>query len=650
MRCEMRLSRVRDQFPFSGIAVRPFRSIGNQHFDCRVSFNGKRVESVCPMRLCGASVYPPILVIFSASVAVPQIPYTLACSPHSQQQPLVRPTTRGATGDGIILDEQAAQIPADVRALEKSSMGIQSLPAPASPLDDARQLYWNGDYHRAAALYSEIIIAGTDVAAAYAGLARVYLAMHQVDNAYKAAAKAIELEPSLPAAQTALGEVYLQQGKLYEAEQEFLRPQTAKREDARAYFGLSLIYHATFNERRAKTVLDRARILDPKDPEINSAWLQTRPAGEQIRALEAVVASRGHGDHVARARARQMLAVLKDQAQHPDRSCQVVSRVQATQMNLQPLFPMTVGKASGDQAPRLGDPFYPLTPNGQGGLDAGVGLDARLNRYKVRLVVETSGNRITLNQKVAEKAGAQKIVPAEIVGPGDENPPEGFTAYVESIEIGEVELKGCYVTVIEEASPRNSLANFAGAIGVGIFSNFLVDLDLRQSKLKLSQLPPYPEGTLKNPAQEGKETGSEAFHDRYIAAEMADWVPVYRSGQLLLLSTYVNASAAKLFAISAGSTVSAISQEAAQEVSTVTTDQFTRLRGVNGQVRRARRTGPVKLQFAGVEVDANALAVVDMSIYSENGIGVAGLLGFPALRYFDVKIDYRDGLLYFDNK
>jgi hypothetical protein len=105
---------------------------------------------------------------------------------------------------------------------------------------------------------------------------------------------------------------------------------------------------------------------------------------------------------------------------------------------------------------------------------------------------------------------------------------------------------------------------------------------------------------------------------------------------------------ASLFGLSLGSSISVVSQEAAREVSMVTIDKFTHVRGYNGEVKNGRRTGQLKLQFAGMEFEADALPVVDMSVYDENSFAVAGLLGFPVLQYFDIKIDYRDGLIDLD--
>jgi tetratricopeptide (TPR) repeat protein len=498
---------------------------------------------------------------------------------------------------------------------------------PPSPLKEAQQFCWNGEYKRAAALYNEIIAGGTDVAAAYAGLARVYLKIQKIDDAQKAAAKAVELEPTLATAHAALGEVYFRHGELQDAEQEFLSALQANNKEARAYLGLAHLYLATFNKQRAKAALDRAHALDPKDPEINGDWLETRPASEQIRALEAFVAAGGHGEHVPRAGARQTLALLKDQALHPGRTCQMVNKLSATQMNLEPLFRENV---------RQRDRLYP-----------GVGLDVRLNRYASRLMLET-GDRIIINQKTAEKAGVQQVFRTEAEGVGDENPPEGYIGYVEYIKISEIEFKGCYVTVLEDVSPNNSLSGFDGIVGAGLFSNYLVEIDVHRYKLKLAELPPgdMPSNAEKLPASDAQ---SGPIRDRFIPPQMADWAPLYRSGNLLLVPTHANESAPKLFCLALGAVVNLISPDAAREAGKVIDDRFMHLRGLNGSVKTSLRTAPIKLQFAGAEYKSDGISVVDISPFSRRGIEVSGTIGFEVLRDLDMKIDYRDGLISLGN-
>jgi tetratricopeptide (TPR) repeat protein len=520
--------------------------------------------------------------------------------------------------------EAALTIPAATSAPDETGKIAQQDLAGTS-IKEARQLAWNGDYKRALAMYGEIIGSGKDVAAAYAGLARVLLRIRRMAEAEEAARKAVELDPTLATAQVALGEVYFRQGKLQLAEQKFLEPLRAKNEEARVYLGLARLYHATFNEPRAKTALEKAHAIDPKDPEINGDWLETRPAAEKIPALERFVGSGGHGEHVSRAGARQMLAMLKDRALHPDRTCQMANKINATQMNLEPLFTQSRGPSNR---------FYP-----------GVGLDVRLNKSVSRLMLET-GDRIILNQKTAEKAGVQQVFRTEAEGVGDENPPEGYVGYVELIKIGEIELKSCYVTVIEEAAAHNSLSSVDGILGAGLLLNFLVDIDLHHLKLRLSELPPLEDRSKAELLPPG-DAEAGPIHERFIAPQMSDWTPMYRSGDLLLLPTFANGSGPKLFCLALGSAVNLISPEAAREAGKVLDDQFVRLSGLNGTVKTSLRTEPMKLEFARAEYKTDAISVVDLSQFSQRGIEVSGTIGFEVLRDADVKLNFRDGLVWF---
>lgn len=560
--------------------------------DCEASRTGNGRRTMSSNKICGLVV----LLVLNFGWGAP-------CSP-AQDAPPAIPAATGTSEKPAKLSHQDMA---------------------GTALEEARQLTWNGDYKRALTMYGEIIGGGKDVAAAYAGLARVLLKTRRLEEAEEAARKAVELEPALATAHVALGEVYFRQGNLQEAEQEFLIPLKAKNQEARALFGLARISNAAFNERGAKNLLDRAHRLDPKDPEINGGWLQTRPPSEQISALEAFVNPRNRGGHVTRAGARQMIAMLKDRTQHPDRTCQMVNKITVTHMNLEPLRSTTRRSSASSYT--------------------GVGLDVRLNRITARLMLET-GDRIIIHQKLAEKVGAQLVVRTEAEGVGDESPPEGYMAYVESIRIGEIELKGCYVAVIEEASPHNSLSGFDGIIGAGILSTFLVDIDLPHLKLRLEELPPA-EGRSEGEVLKADEAEVGPLGHRFIPAPMADWMPLYRSGDLLLLPTHANGAGPRLFCIALGAAVNLISPEAAREAGKVLDDQFVRLSGLNGTVKTSLRTEPMKLEFARAEYKTDAISVVDFSQFSRRGIEVSGTIGFEVLRDFEMKLNFRDGLVSF---
>ena len=142
-----------------------------------------------------------------------------------------------------------AATPAQVASAPASS-AVPTLPA---PLAHALGLYRTGKLNDARAEYETLTKStGPEAAAAYAGLARVLLKEKKVAEAGAAAAKALELSPNLAVAHSARGEVYFREGKLAEAEQEFLIPAHANQPDARALYGLTRISWATSNYKRAK--------------------------------------------------------------------------------------------------------------------------------------------------------------------------------------------------------------------------------------------------------------------------------------------------------------------------------------------------------------------------------------------------------------
>ena len=151
----------------------------------------------------------------------------------------------------------------------------------------ALKLYRTGKFDEAITAYNAIAPSGgSEAAAAYAGLARVYLQRKDPPDAYAAALKAVALTPERAPAIVAMGEVYYRQGKIPEAELAFLKPLQACNLDARAYLGLNRISRATLNWKRAKTNIDQAYKLDSGDPDIRRAYLATLGGAERIKALQ----------------------------------------------------------------------------------------------------------------------------------------------------------------------------------------------------------------------------------------------------------------------------------------------------------------------------------------------------------------------------
>jgi tetratricopeptide (TPR) repeat protein len=490
-----------------------------------------------------------------------------------------------------------------------------------SPLAEARQLYRTGKYEAAIALYNSIIKTNTDAAAAsaYAGLARVYLKQKKPADAYSAAAKAVELAPSLATAHSALGEAYFRQGKIVEAEKEFRIPLLANIQDPRAYLGLNHICLATSNYKRAKDFIDQAHKIDASDPEIRRAWLSTLTFKERLKALQEYLADESNEDEHDRQNLEHMLVVMQDEESKPSRSCRLKNKVMATQTKLELLM---------RDATHL----------------RGYGLEVKVNGTSSKLLLDTGAGGILINSKIAEKAGVQRIVEHDVKGIGSKGPAGGYIGYADSVTIGELEFENCYVEVVEKSRSLDE----DGLIGADVFSHYLVDINLPDAKFKLTELPPIPDQPTEEASLESRKSPTYRLHDRYIAPEMQSYSQIFRFGHSLLIPTAVNQLPYKLFMIDTGAFDNTITPEAAREASKLYSDPNMRVKGLSGAVNEVYRADNVTLTFAHFRQQRQGLVSFDLTNISNSiGTEVSGTLGFAMLRLLDIKIDYRDGLVGF---
>jgi len=492
---------------------------------------------------------------------------------------------------------------------------------PPSPLAEALQLYRRGKYEAAIEQYNSIIKANGEAttASAYAGLARVYLKQKKPTDAYTAAAKAVELAPNLATAHSALGEVYFRQGKLAEAQTEFLKPLRANNQDPRSYFGLNHLSLVTSNYKKAKDFIDQAHKLDPADPEIRRAWLNTLSFKERLKALQEYLAGESNEDEHDRQNLEHMLVVMQDEESKPSRGCRLKNKVTATQTKLELLM---------RDATHL----------------RGYGLDVKVNGTSSKLLLDTGAGGILINSKIAEKAGVKPIVEHDVGGIGSQGRAGGYVGYADTVTIGELEFENCYVEVVEK---KSSLGE-DGLIGADVFSHYLVDINLPDAKFKLTELLPIPDQPTEEAALESRKSANFRLHDRYIAPEMKSYLQIFRFGHCLLIPTAVNELPYKLFMIDTGAFDNMITPEAGREASKLYSDPNMRVKGLSGAVKEVYRADNVTLTFGHFQQKKQGLVAFDLTNIS-NGLGteVSGTLGFAMLRLLDIKIDYRDGLVDF---
>jgi tetratricopeptide (TPR) repeat protein len=475
-------------------------------------------------------------------------------------------------------------------------------------LDAANQLYRGGKLAAAAEAFKGITSSDPESALAYVGLARVYLALKKPDEAEAAASKAAKLRPDLDAVHVALGEVYFRQGKMAEAENEFTPLAKADSKEARAYLGLSRLYYAASYYRHAKIMIDRAHDLDPADPDIQRTWMRTLSRTEQLRALQAYLAAFPNEDPERRTSQIERLNILQ-QSIHP---CRLVTKPNRAEIKMDPL---------------RYDPSH---------LRA-FGLGVKINGASSQLLLDTGASGLVINRKLAERAGVKPITDASVKGVGDKVAPGAFVGHADAITIGNLEFQDCYVKVID----RGSVVEEDGLIGADIFSDFLIDLNFPDSKIRLSELPPSPDDT-------GPGSKANEFKDRYVAPEMKQYTKVFRFGHMLLVQTQLNDLPGKLFLLDSGAFSNTISPAAARQVTSVSSDAHTIVKGVNGSVKNVFRADDLTLSFGHMrQRNLDIVAFDTKSISDSIGVEVSGTLGFAMLRLLDIKIDYRDGLIDF---
>ncbi len=518
-----------------------------------------------------------------------------------------------------------------------------------NPLGEARALYRRGDFTGAIGKYRDILKANPRSPDAYAGMVRVYLKQKEVDLAATTAEEGLSQIDS-PRLRVARAEVWFREGKIAEAETEWVKTINAGYPDAHAFLGLYRVRGALAMHKTAKVMIDRAHELDPDDPDIYEEWIGTLSRAERIQYLEAALAGANNWDAERREDVVSYLAYLKERVQQKGSPCRLVSSVKHTETPLVPL---------------LEDPQHLR----------GYGLTVALNGHKSKIMLDTGASGIVVRRAIAEHAGISKIVATKIGGIGDKGRKDAYVGVVDSIKIGELEFRDCPIEVIES----RSVAGEEGLIGADVFEDFLVDIDFPNEKLRLSELPKRPgeaeqalalkndegddaeddsdaaaangskaDGKAPDAKSSGKKSSSSSLQDRYVAPEMKNYTRFFRFGHDVLIPTTIGNVPYKLFLMDTGALMNAISPAAAREVTKVHKDSSVIIEGISGRVNQVYSANKAVLQFGRLKQENQDLTAFDTKNISDNiGTEVSGFLGFVMLRMLDIKIDYRDALVDF---
>jgi predicted aspartyl protease/Flp pilus assembly protein TadD len=519
------------------------------------------------------------------------------------------------------------------------------------PPSDADKAFLAADYAKAESLYRTALATNPSAVQLTLGLVHALLRDQKVQEAAGTVQAALASAPGSAALITLRGEVEYRQGEPWTAAQSAEESFKLDPCNPRTELLLADLFRMNSLYASARAHLMIAHQLDPQDPEIREEWMMALPLKERIPEVEAYLGE-PRGDDAEELRSlHEYLEHIKKVASEPRRDCRLVSNTTATEI-----------------------PFVYVMRDANH--IEGFGLDVKLNNHDSTLEIDTGASGLLVTSSIAKHAGLKVFSQTEVLGVGDEGIKNGYTAYADSIRIGNLEFQNCPVRVVDS---RNMPGDEDGLIGMDVLSRFLVTLDYPARKLSLGPLPPRPgeeaavapqlntddedeEGGGPVAAPPG-DPGSAASHpgaavanaashgpyNRYIAPEMSDYTKVYRVGNQMIVPAALNASKIKLFILDTGAWTTIISPEAAREVTKVHGGAPLNVEGLNGEVNKLYLADQITFRFAQLSQKVEGVVAFDTSKISKaEGMEISGFLGATTLDQLTIHIDYRDGLVKFD--
>lgn len=494
-----------------------------------------------------------------------------------------------------------------------------------------------GDYAKAEGIYRADVTAHPDNTDATVGLVDTLLLEQKVLDAGEAVQTALDgagaaKSSSQSAARSAAlltlrGEVLLRQGQPWDVEKIVLDSYKLDPCNPRTRLLFAKLQQVTSRYATARQQIGLAHQFDPDDPEIRAVWIQTLPLAQRISEMESFVAAPNGQDPESNRQLKADLERWKQQVAEPVRACRLTST--ATSADI---------------------PFIKLI--GYSGHTRASGLEMTLNSTTARLQLGAGEGGLTVYRPVAERAGLKRLSASEPGAFPGAKPT--YTAYADSIKIGNLEFHDCKLNVIDAPSPDD---DGDGHLDIDVFSDFLLTVDYPMRKLSIAPLPVRP-AQASSPAEslhtdrnEDPEIANPQATDRYISPEMKDYTQIYRAGKSLILPAGLTGEKAKdpasapikLFILDLGTPETNVSLGVALDVSKVHEQTS---RWGDGKMKVADE---ITYNFAHMAQKVNGVVTTDTSLASKNaGMEISGFFGANTFELLIMHIDYRDGLVKFE--
>lgn len=443
----------------------------------------------------------------------------------------------------------------------------------------------------------------------YDQLVRALLEAEHSKEAQRIADEAAQKVARTPEGQTALGRMAYRRGDITAADKFYRAALKLNPNYPGALRGLAALFRCVAKFKTAERLELAAYKVSMEDPESIQSWAGTLHGAEHIAALGKALAIYDPETKEA----RNLRAHIAADKAIGDRKTRILtSAYERSEIKLDTI---TDG------------------PNRR----MGIGIRVQLNGGPTfKLMLDCGASGLLLSPKAAKKAGLEALEAEgrEAHGMGDKTPDSEYGYLASEAAFGGVTFSNYPVGIFKSAKS----ANYDGLAGLDIFRNFLVTVDFTSARLTLEPFDKSNHADVEGPLDAGDNL-ADGFHK------------IFRFGHMLTTPTSINGEAPRLFIIDSGSNANLIDTQAAKDSTKVSSDDRTRVRGIQGEVKSVSRADRVVLTFAGFKQENPGLIAVDFEKNSDRlGVAISGIIGMPVLWQMAMTVDYRNAAVRFQHK
>lgn len=473
----------------------------------------------------------------------------------------------------------------------------QTPTCPAVPEHDptpAETAYLEGRFAAAQELYEQALAKNPQDLNLTAALVHTLLRENRVLGAITQLTPSLAANPHSAPLLTVQAEIQYRQGQPWLAMQTLDAALAAAPCYAQAHLVRAQVFRIDSMYASERAEIQKAYDIDPKDPDIQHAWLTVDSPANDITATAEALATANNVDDETRKKAEATNQAMMPLLYETSQTCNVVPTDASATIPLQAVRtdPKTID---------------------------GYRTDVEFPQVKGKLIVDTSASGLYITKALADQNGFQP-------GPGD--PPDTVRAPI--VKVGPLEFHDCLVGVTDTSFSGKA----DGFLGTDVFASWLITLDPRQSKMILAPLPPQK---------------SVLPGDRQVPPELADYTPVYHRRQYLLVPLTFGKNSRELFALATGMRLSAMTSDVAHSLSNMKVNFTTTETTTTGaKIQSYREIFDITLADLP-QIHQGHILMLDPTVMNRNaGFQVAGMLGLDVLQPLILHLDYRDGLVKFE--